>query len=128
MYGKNWQNALDRKGAQAPWAVLLILGLAALSWAGCGPSKSDPYTARVTRQEYGDRWPLTVDSGTLHNDEGAVLFESDTDRKIYALNGTAKTRNLGMDISPIWANADKGAAGPKKSLGPLIDRGLTLPP
>jgi hypothetical protein len=60
-------------------------------------------TGYVSRAEFGDKWPLTVEEGVLRCDPrgalGAVLFE--TGGRRYAVNGTAKS--LGhRPIDPIW--------------------------
>jgi hypothetical protein len=58
----------------------------------------------VSRIEYGDAWPLTVDEGVLVCDQsrsalGAVVF-STGDRR-YGVNGTAKSQGI-PPIDPIW--------------------------
>ena len=55
---------------------------------------------RITHQDVGDDWPLTVDSGVLMCENGAVTFH--VDGKDYAVNGFARSLNLGDDIRPIW--------------------------
>ena len=95
--------------------------LAAEDW---GPGKKE-----VSRQDYGDEWPLTVGSGVLACAASAVTFETDTN--VYALNGIAKARKSGAELNPTWAE-DTGIPGLgaipglKKSIGPLIDDGLKL--
>lgn len=75
----------------------------------------------------GDDWPLTVDEGVLAcagtAGAGAVTFSSGG--TVYAINGTAKQRNAGTDIAPIWAD-NPDVAGLKKNLSPLLERGLAL--
>lgn len=51
----------------------------------------------VHADEYGRRWPLTVDHGILRCDDKAVTFEA-PDGIVYALNGPAKVRGLGIDV------------------------------
>jgi hypothetical protein len=78
----------------------------------------------VSRVEFGDTWPLTVEAGELLCVNQAVVFS--TGGITYAVNGTAKDRadELGwQDIAPIWADGD---AGLKKDMSPLIERGLAL--
>lgn len=78
----------------------------------------------VTRDDYGDDWPLTVDEGILSCERGsAVVFT--TDGRRYAVNGTAMTLNLGADLDPIWA-PDPAGVTPKMNIGPLIGDGLEL--
>ena len=66
-------------------------------------------------------WPFTVEEGTLAYH--TVTFM--TDDALYALNGLALTRELGVDPDPIWLD-NPDVEGFKVSIGPLIDLGLTL--
>ncbi len=78
----------------------------------------------VSRAEFGDDWPLTVEAGELLCIDQAVVL--DTGGITYAVNGTAKDRadeSGWQDIEAIWADGD---AGLKKDIGPLIERGLAL--
>ncbi|GAA1769428.1 hypothetical protein GCM10009681_46000 [Luedemannella helvata] len=72
----------------------------------------------------GDRWPLTIDSGTLECRNGAEVVLS-SGGTVYALNGTAKSSKRYADVSSVWAD-DPSTAGLKVSIGPLIDEGLAL--
>lgn len=79
----------------------------------------------VYAHEYGRTWPLTVDHGTLRCDgeDKAVTFEA-PDGTVYALNGPAKVRSLGIDIDPIQL---RDPDNPRRGgVGPLINRGLDL--
>jgi hypothetical protein len=75
---------------------------------------------QVTRQELGDRWPLTVDSGHVDCESGALIFRYHGTS--YALNMIALGKGH-QGIEPIW----KSAAGSpnqrplKLDLTPLID-------
>lgn len=78
---------------------------------------------RVSREDFGDDWPLTVDEGVLACVPAfAVVFTAGGET--YAVNGQAATQGY-ADIDPIWADDPDGLA-PKKNIGPLIDRGLEL--
>ncbi len=82
----------------------------------------------VTRSDFGDEWPLTVDSGVLRCEEGsAVVFKDDADGTVYAVNGMAQTWDLGVDIEEIWAD-DPDIPEPefRINIGPLLDAGLDL--
>lgn len=68
-------------------------------------------------------WPFSIDAGTLVCDADAVTFESDG--TVYALNGLALTRELGLEPDPIWLDNPE-VEGTKISIGPLIDLGLSL--
>ena len=68
-------------------------------------------TRRVTRTDFGDKWPLTVESGILRCHNNAVTFIPDVmpddegrrmiEARVYGVNGRA--RNLFPDITPIQA-------------------------
>lgn len=89
----------------------------------------------VSLGQFGDAWPLTVESGELRcalidvsgrNPLQAALFFSG--ERVYALNGIAKSRaakNGWIDIAQIW-RADPAEAGLKVPISPLIERALTL--
>lgn len=88
----------------------------------------------ITREEYGDAWPFTVDSGVLRGvptgqrtaggtEIAEVTFT--TGGKTYALNGTARGAARYAEIDGIWAN-HPSIVGIKKNIGPIIDRGLEL--
>lgn len=78
----------------------------------------------VSRQDLGDDWPLTVESGELRCEGGAVTIESDG--TVFYLNGTAKGRGLGEDPAAIWADDETNQMDLKKSLAPLLLMGLDL--
>lgn len=84
---------------------------------------SGPGWTTVRRADMPNEWPLTVESGILRCQGQAVTFDSDG--KHYAVNGTAKSRQAGIDIEEIWA-MDSGGLGLRKNIGPLIQRGLAL--
>jgi hypothetical protein len=86
--------------------------------------------AHVSRTEFGDAWPLTVDEGTLRCHRQTIIFQA-PDGTEYAINGTALVAGY-QEITPIWAD-DPSPPPPKRDLSPLHDLGLelcyqTLPP
>ncbi|WP_304452890.1 hypothetical protein [Nocardiopsis sp. YSL2] len=96
----------------------------------------DPRGTRITRRRLeaaGDRWPLTVPSGYVVHDRGAIYFRRWL--RTYALNGLARGHH--RDITPIWredpdivaAMRDAGATGtiPKVPLTPLLNTGRPTP-
>ena len=85
-----------------------------------------PVPGAVSRADYGDAWPLTVESGVVRCDLGhAVVFHA-PDGTDYALNGIAMAEpEKYKDLHPIWAD-DPGGIAPKLSIGPLIELGLNL--
>lgn len=100
-------------------AIARFVGCSALVTIGCDVNKprdpagtpprdtsqsSSKPAGYVSRAEFGEKWPLTVDDGVLACDQsssalGAVVFSSGGRR--YALNGTAKGQGI-PPIDPIW--------------------------
>ena len=108
-----------------------------------GPAKKAPakietlgYDIRqkISRDEFGATWPLTVGEGILRCDVAdpirpgitPITFENAGRR--YALNGVARgwaERKGWVDARAIWLD-DKAIPGTKVVLAPLIERGLQL--
>jgi len=91
-----------------------------------------PGQIRVSKQEFGDAWPLTVDEGILSCTGSSRMGEVVliVNGKKYAVNGVAMSQKVNgqkayADVIEIQAN-DPKIPGVKKSVGPLIDRGLKL--
>lgn len=100
----------------------VILFFLALLFIACG----GPAPGHVTRAEFGDRWPLTVDDGTLSCQFNAVIFTREG--VTYAVNGVAQQMRADRkwhDITEIWAD-NPDTPGLKKSLDPLLARGQQL--
>lgn len=98
---------------------------------------TNKHQVAISRSEYGDAWPFTVESGTLtgtrtgqSTSSGTVLAEVTftSGGKTYAVNGIAKATGRYAPLDDIWA-ADPSVPKEltlKKNFGPIIDRGLTL--
>jgi len=108
--------------------ILLLLG----SSCNSGPDRRVPSSRSaqpgfVSRAEFGDRWPLTVESGTLRcePDYGTALVIVVGNVK-YALNGRAR----GQIDQTGWRDSRelvrKDQDGGLANVGPLIERGLAL--
>lgn len=102
--------------------LLALLALAVLPSAAVADG-----SARMTKTQYGKRWPLTVKSGTVHCSGDAVTFATDgANGRIYAVNGTALGRYPNMPkIRAIWRK-DPSIPGARIDISPIIDRGLKL--
>lgn len=80
----------------------------------------------VSRETMKDEWPLTVSSGVLGCERGAVTFSANG--ITYAVNGTATAqgRKLGWrDIREVWKD-NPAIPGTKTNIGPMIEKGLFL--
>jgi Protein of unknown function (DUF2511) len=113
---------------QASARTLCVVRLAAIIviLAGCSGSApvATPVLGAVSRAQYGDAWPLTVESGVLRCEPGqAVVFRA-PDGSDYGVNGPSLDDSY-HHIEAIWA-ADPTGVSPKLSLGPLIQAGLAL--
>ncbi|MCE5322356.1 YebY family protein [bacterium] len=108
------------------FAIATVLPVMLLT--GCGSSGT-----KITQAEYGDKWPFTVNEGTLScRETGRVVGTTKmvevtftANGITYALNGTAKQNNSYANVDSIWAK-DTSLPGTKKDIGPIIDRGLAL--
>lgn len=93
--------------------------IAVVGLAGCESG------IKVTRAEYGDAWPFTVESGYLDCRDGyAALFRANGVE--YQLNGFAASRGYAA-IDPIWRDRNDNEPGGlqlKVNLGQLVDRAL----
>jgi len=88
----------------------------------------------ISAAQYGDDWPLTVSAGRLICQPPSRVFFQAPGTPVYAVNGAAEAciENSGgcggikaKDIDPIWKPDTKLGHGLKKSIGPLIDAGLS---
>ncbi|BAC88181.1 YebY family protein [Gloeobacter violaceus] len=111
--------------------ILCTALAAALSLAACGAPKYQPNnrTLPVSKAEYGERWPLAVQSGALDCPlPGAVVLKADG--KTYALNGTAEsTAKYQLVDGILTANPSGGKVDSQTKIAllqPLVDAGLQL--
>lgn len=104
--------------------VGLLAVLALCLCVGCG---GDDEAGAVSKDDLGEAWPFSVSEGVLDCEGsggvGAVTFEANG--TTYAVNGVAKDQGAGADIEEIWLD-DPTIPGAKKSISPIIDRGLAL--
>lgn len=104
----------------------------AVCLAGCGGADRTggvalpPHQERVTRAEYGDEWPFTVDEGVIEAvpDSPALVFHAGG--KTYGLNGAARgKRGQYADIGEVWAPLP-GGSNLRKDITPILKRGMAL--
>ncbi|WP_419939277.1 DUF2511 domain-containing protein [Candidatus Palauibacter sp.] len=117
------------------YVVLVCLGawVAVVMLSPAPPENAHPESTppegtrqrQVTQKEFGDAWPLIVESGVLRCEGDAVTF---TAGQTYALNGVAMSRGL-PEIEPIWAWREEtlGSTLPlRKNISTLRFAGLDL--
>lgn len=83
---------------------------------------SSPTSRMVNRAGFSGVWPLTVDSGVLHNFK--LAEEIEVDGKLYQRNGTASSRGF-TRADPIWAD-NPDIPGARFDISPLIEAALKL--
>lgn len=103
--------------------VLIVCAVLAFVLFAGGGEEAHAHTRVVSKAEFGQRWPLTVEKGELRCNKGAVTIV--VDGKPYALNAKAQNRHLGGALGPLWAPNPK-LEGARMSTGELIGHGLKL--
>src|SRR5438067_6794663 len=87
-------------------------------------------SAKITKVEFGEKWPFTVSEGVLtctpYGQLHLITFSANG--KVYGLNGTA--RNLAKErgfaeIDEIWKN-DPQVEGLKINIDPILQKAFTL--
>ena len=132
-----WHHKAMQKLALVAFVVVLL---------SCSPP-TRPNEKLVSKQNYGQEWPLTVESGTLacsvlkvegYNRVPLKAVTIEVNGVKYAVNGTAGSHKLGKDIDEIWAPGDPkwiehpetkekvNIGPPKKDIGGLVQDGLKL--
>ena len=124
MSDENKQNPLRKWWWVWLIVVILLIGLCndpnSESSTPVSGTEQDGQSGRlVTQNEFGDRWPFTVESGYVDCIQNKTpVFRSGP--KTYGLTGYGTT-NLGLpEIDPIWKN-NPSIAGVKISLTPITD-------
>ena len=91
--------------------------------ANPGDASGDASTRRVpvSREQFGEKWPLTVEKGEVECIDGFIaVFHHEG--KTWALNGAAQSRGY-PEIELIWRD-NPSIPGFKINIGPLIDLAL----
>lgn len=111
--------------------VLILAVIAAITgfllwWAFNQPSNTvtpqESDAAYLTRTEFGEAWPLTVDRVQVFCTGNGGIIVADGEQR-YALNGAAQSQ--APAINPIWKENPE-IPGTKINIAPLIERGQTL--
>lgn len=109
--------------------VVLLMGLCWVTFSD-KPATPTGGEMSISKSIIGDKWPLTVDSGTVscsYTSSGGKVVTFTANGTRYGVNGTALSQGL-PKIDPIWINTtgDEAKIAPKKNIGPILDLGLTL--
>lgn len=100
--------------------------IAAVSAALLSACSSTPEykTQEVSADQFGDKWPLTVDKGTLHCEPPTRIVFTAPDGQKYGVNGSAANDY----ISILEITKDTENMGYKFKMSPniLIDEGMKL--
>lgn len=126
----NWQSSARLWYVKWPLiaiAAVVIVAAVASSMSSAAPATTTASPVAVSRDQMGDRWPLTVDSGVLGCERSAAFI--DVQGKLYGLNGMATAARGYLDLAPIWApavDAHGPIPGQHKSIAPLVDAALKI--
>ena len=99
--------------------------LAALLLASCSSDKGFA-TLEVSRDDYGAKWPLTVDRGVLACEPGEVATFTTPQGRSYGLEGMASEGDATAGFRRIWAADREGSSQSRSDLSPLVDDALAL--
>lgn len=96
------------------------------------PTSLEDEPGLLVSSDFGDEWPLTVPYGVVKCQnreigglELQVITFTDSTKKAWAVNGTARTHTDYPDIDPIWAD-DPELEGAKVNISPVIDAGMEI--
>lgn len=104
---------------------LISLALAGLYTSAVFAAQQD----LISAEDFGDAWPFTFEEAYVacHAGRAVTVMDAESGR-MYPLNGAAKGKAaaLGLDdLESVWLdNAE--IPGTKVSVGPVIEKGLTL--
>jgi hypothetical protein len=91
--------------------------------------RSGGSSVSVSRAEFQDTWPLTVDAGHLFCEQPGAIYFVDPEGTKYGVNGIGQSKH--GSIERIWADDPKASPelkkmGAKKSIAPLNELGQFL--
>jgi hypothetical protein len=106
---------------------LILLTVLILGCSDNEPVSETTHNERkITKAEYGEKWPFTVEEGILKCINDGVIFT--VNRKSYGINGRAKTDGY-ADPQEIWA-VDSSLSDAyntlRKDIQPIIDDGRKM--
>lgn len=95
--------------------------IAALLLTACG---SEPKTLQISAAQYGDKWPLTVDKGTLSCEQPDRIVFTTSEGQRFGINGSASNDQL--SILEITKETENLGVKFKMDTSFLIDEGMKL--
>jgi hypothetical protein len=105
-------------------------GFMALAFAGALSSAAlAAQQDLISAEDFGDGWPFTFEEAYVacHAGNAVTVMDAESGR-MYPVNGAAKGKAsaLGLDdLEPVWLD-NAQIPGTKVSVGPVIEKGLTL--
>lgn len=101
----------------------ILTAVCAVLLSACS-STPEYKTVEVTADQFGDKWPLTVDKGTLHCEPPTRIVFTAPDGQKYGVNGSASNDY----VTIIEITKDTESMGQKFKMDPsiLIDEGMKL--
>lgn len=103
-------------------------GLFALVFAGV-PVAVAAQQDLISADDYAGVWPFTFEEGYVACHVGNAITVMDAESgRMYPLNGAAKSRANALaleDLDNIWRESTE-IPGTKVSIGPMIEKGLSL--
>lgn len=100
-----------------------ISALCAAFLSACS-STPEYKTVEVTADQFGDKWPLTVDKGSLHCEPPTRIVFTAPDGQKYGVNGTASLDYV--TILEITKDQENLGHTFKKDVTNLIEEGMKL--
>jgi len=101
-----------------------FIGAVAADFISACSSTPEYQTVEVTADQFGDKWPLTVDKGTLHCEPPTRIVFTAPDGQKYGVNGSAS--NDYVTIIEITKDTENMGYKFKMSPNILIDEGMKL--
>lgn len=109
-----------------PFLSIIVL----LSIISFGINAQSVKSKKVSKSEFGKKWPLTANEGVIKCIDGIYVVFTAPDGKSYAVNGTALSKNTmkkrgWLDVWNIWKD-DPELRGAKINISSLLNSGLVL--
>ncbi|HHP6940216.1 TPA: DUF2511 domain-containing protein [Acinetobacter baumannii] len=101
-----------------------FIAVVASAFISACSSTPEYQTVEVTADQFGDKWPLTVDKGTLHCEPPTRIVFTAPDGQKYGVNGSAA--NDYISILEITKDTENMGVKFKMNSSILIEEGMKL--